>query len=204
MRTGWRTGGARLAADWRSWLSALGVFALAALFALTKVAERLLGLRRWHDFGIREIAILLGQAAVVAVVVWLVRHRVQRQLDEVERDRQRAAALAAENAAVARAAGAVAREFAQPLSGALSYSELLMMSAAQWSADERQQVEGLREGVLQLDGLLRTLRDAVNRPPRGEAAGHVADDVERLVTAPRARPRVGAAGLTGRDLIDDA
>lgn len=194
MRSLWQIARARAATDWHSWFSALGVFLLAALFALTKVAERLLGLRRWHSFGTREIAILLVQAAVVAIVVWYVRRRIQRQLDAAERGRHQAEMLMAENEAVVRVARAVAREFAQPLSGALSYSELLMMDADHFSADGRHQVEGLREGVLQLNQLLQTLRNAVNGTPAPDngSARHVADDVERSVTAPRSRPRVQA------------
>lgn len=197
MHQGWQTTWARAAADWRSWLSALGVFALAALFVMTKVAERLLGLRRWHAFGNREIAILLVQAAVVALVVWYVRHRVQRQLDAAERRRQHVEALMAENAAVVRAARAVAREFAQPLSGVVSYSEFLLLSAEQWNEDERRQVEGLREGVLQLNHLLQTMRYAVDRTPDDDLLHHVADDVERFVTAPRPRPHVHTMGTMG-------
>ena len=98
----------------------------------------------------------------------------------------------AENAAVVRVARAVAREFAQPLSGALSYSELLLLERAQLSADARYQVEGLREGVLHLNQLLQTLRTTVDHAPSADPTRHVADDVERSVTEPRPRPRVGA------------
>jgi len=195
MRQEWQVTGARAASDWRSWFSALGVFALAALFVVTKVAEHLLGLRRWHSFGNREIAILLGQALVVAVVVWAVRHRVQSQLDVAERRRQQAAALVAENAAVVRVARAVMHEFAQPLSGVLCYSELLLMSAQRWSADERQQVAGLREGALQLTHLLQTMRYTVDSTP-DDLMRHVADDVERFVAASHPRPCVHIAGTT--------
>lgn len=79
-----------------------------------------------------------------------------------------------------------------------------MMSADHWSADERRQVDGLREGVFHLDHLLQRLRDAVDRPPPGDAAGHVADDVERAVTAPHARLCVPTAGARGRDPIGGA
>jgi signal transduction histidine kinase len=188
----WQITRTRAAAEWRSWLSALGVFVLAAVFVLTKVTERLLGLRRWHAFGNREIVLLLVQAAAVAIVVWYVRRRIQRRLDEAERRRHQVEVLMAENEAVVRVAQVVAREFAQPLSGVLSYSELLLMESAQRSADERYQVEGLREGVLQLNHLLQTLRSAVDNVPTDERTRHVADDVERSVTKPRSRPRVSA------------
>lgn len=69
--------GARRAAEWQGWLSAHAASALAALFAVTKVAERLRGLRRRHDVGNQEIVILLAKAAVVAVAVWLVRQRAR-------------------------------------------------------------------------------------------------------------------------------
>jgi len=200
MRTLCRTAWTRAGADWRSWLSALGVFVLAALFAVTKAVEKLLGLRRWHDFGNRELAILLTQAVVVAVVVWFARRRVQRQLDEAERRRRQVEALVAENEAVLRVVRTVVRELAQPLSGTLSYSELLMDQVDQTDhrdTDDAQQVRGLREGVLQLNNILQTLRSAVAGMPDDSAPRHVADDVERSVTAPRPRPSLHAGDPTG-------
>ncbi len=203
MRGLWRAARTQVAADWRSWLSALGVFALAALFAVTKAAEKLLGLRRWHDFGNRELAILLIQAVVVADVVWFVRRRVQRQLDAAERRRRQVEALMAENEVVLRVVRTVVREFAQPLSGALSYSELLMDGADQRDADNAQQVRGLREGILQLNNILQTLRSAVASLPPDGAPRHVADDVERSVTMQRPRPRLRAEDSTSDGIGPD-
>jgi signal transduction histidine kinase len=203
MRGFWHAAWTQVAADWRSWLSALGVFALAALFAVTKAAEKLLGLRRWHDFGNRELAILLIQAVVVAGVVWFVRRRVQRQLDAAERRRWQVEALMAENEVVLRVVRTVVRELAQPLSGALSYSELLMDGADQRDADNAQQVRGLREGILQLNNILQTLRSAVASLPPDGAPRHVADDVERSVTMQRPRPRLRAEDSTSDGIGPD-
>jgi len=205
MRGFWHAAWTQVAADWRSWLSALGVFALAALFAVTKAAEKLLGLRRWHDFGNRELAILLIQAVVVAGVVWFVRRRVQRQLDAAERRRRQVEALMAENEVVLRVVRTVVRELAQPLSGALSYSELLLdqTEADHWDADATQQVRGLREGILQLNNILQTLRSAVASLPPDGAPRHVADDVERSVTTQRPRPRLRAEDSTSDGIGPD-
>jgi signal transduction histidine kinase len=116
-------------------------------------------------------------------------------VDEAGRQRRQAEAHAAENEAAARVARVVAREFAQPLSGALGYSELLMMRADGFSGFERHELEGLREGVLHMERLLQTLRQAVDGTPDGASERCVADDVERRVAAPR--PRLAVRGSVG-------
>jgi hypothetical protein len=77
--------------------------------------------RQWHSFGRLDLAELLVLALFVRGA-WYVRRWVQQELEAVERQRQQAQALVAENAAVVRAVRAVVRELAQPLSGVLSYS----------------------------------------------------------------------------------
>ncbi len=177
-----------------------------ALFGLTKVLDRLFIGRRWHSFGRLDIAELVVLALIVGALTHIVRVRTERALAaaecrrrEEEARRQRAEALAAENAAVIRVAHAVAREFAQPLSGALAYSEMVLARADELSAPGQQEVEGLREGVLQLTTLLHTLRRAVVETPAQGTGHHVADDVERSVAAPRPYVRVRRAAASISD-----
>lgn len=95
---------------------------LVVLYVIGKVAARVFGARRWHSFGRADLVALAMLALVVGTVAWYAHRRMQRDLDEVQRRRQHAEALVAENAAVVRVARAIVEEFAQPLSGALSYS----------------------------------------------------------------------------------
>jgi hypothetical protein len=85
--------------------------------------------------------------------------------------------------------GAAVRELAQPLSGVLSYSEMMLMSEAQGSARTQHEVEGLREGALLLEQLVRTLRQTIDSAAACDAEYHIrlADAVEQSVTAPRSR-----------------
>src|SRR5438067_10988073 len=108
--------------NWLTWQSAVLVVVL--FVALKTTAHVVLG-GHWRSFERLDLAELLVLALLVGGFTWYVRRRVQHDLDAVERQRRKAAALAAENEAVIRAVRAGAREFAQPLSGVLSYSELL-------------------------------------------------------------------------------
>ena len=163
---------------WLTWPSAVLVVVLFLAFKAT--ARVVLG-RHWHSFGRLDLAELLVLALLVGGFTWYVRRRVQRELDAVERQRQQALALAAENAAVVRAVRAVVRELAQPLSGVLSYSELLLLRTESLGADERHEVTGLCEGVMRLERLLQTVRQTVDRAPTVAADSHVADVVERCI-----------------------
>src|SRR5919108_2957764 len=96
---------------WLTWHSAVLVVVLFLAFKAT--AHLVLG-RHWHSFGRLDLAELLVLALLVGGGTWYVHWRVQRELEAVERQRQQAQALAAENAAVVRAVQAVVRELAQP------------------------------------------------------------------------------------------
>jgi signal transduction histidine kinase len=163
---------------WLTWQSAVLV---VVLFLAFKATEGVLLGRHWYRFGHLDLAELLVLALLVGGFTWYVRQRVQRQLDAVERQRQHAQALAAENAAVVRAVQAVVRELAQPLSGVLSYSELLRLRAESLAADERHEVLRLCEGVMRLDRLLQTVRQTVDHIPTAAPDSHVADVVERCI-----------------------
>ena len=65
-----------------------------------------------------------------------------------------------------------------------------MMRAGDFTGFERCELEGLREGVLQMECLLQTLRQAVDGTPDSPGDRRIADDVERHVAAPRPRPAV--------------
>jgi signal transduction histidine kinase len=160
---------------WLTWHSAVLVVVLFLTFKAT--AHLVLG-RHWQSFGRLDLAELLVLALLVGGFTWYVRRRVQRELEAVERQRQQAQALAAENAAVVRAVRAVVRELAQPLSGVLSYSELLLLRTETLAADERQEVRGLCEGVMRLEQLLQMVRRTVDRAPSTAPDSHVADVVE--------------------------
>jgi signal transduction histidine kinase len=164
---------------WLTWLSALLV---AALFIGGKATERLVFGRRWHSFGRLDLAELAVLALAVGVCTWYVHHRMQQELDRLEAQRRRAEALAAENAAVVQAVGAVIREVAQPLSGALGYSELLALHADDLDRDARQEAQGLREGILRLAALLQRVRETVDHAPREGADPHLAQAVEESIT----------------------
>ena len=163
---------------WLTWQSEVLVVVLFLAFKAT--ARVVLG-RHWHSFGRLDLAELLVLALLVGGFTWYIRQRMQRELDAVERQRQQAQALAAENAAVVRAVQAVVRELAQPLSGVLSYSELLLLRTESLAADERHEVTRLCEGVARLEGLLQTVRQTVDRAPTAAPDSHVADVVERCI-----------------------
>ncbi len=129
-----------------------------------------------NDADVVALAVLAAAATVPAVLV-------QRRL----LDRLKAEAVRTENEAVARVCEVVAREFAQPLTGTLAYSELLLMDSHHPTDAQRRAIEGVREGVIRLDQLLFSLRDAVQAAHSPMAAEHVADDV--VVAINRRPPR---------------
>lgn len=186
LRALWRGLIRRTPLDWLTWQSALLV---AALFVGGKAAERVVLGRRWHSFGRLDLAELLVLALAVGAFTWYVHRRMRREMDRAEEQRRRAEALAAENAAVVRAVGALLREFAQPLSGALSYSEMLMARDENRDADERYEMARLRDGVLRLENLLQTVRHTLDCAPASNAPPHLADVVEDSVAPAHARSR---------------
>ena len=164
--------------NWLTWQSAVLVVVL--FVALKTTAHVVLG-GHWRSFERLDLAELLVLALLVGGFTWYVRRRVQRDLDAVERQRQEAEALAAENEAVIRAVRAVVREFAQPLSGVLSYSELLLLRTTSLAEDERHEVTRLCEGAVRLEELLQTVRQTVDRAPTAATDSHVVDVVERCI-----------------------
>jgi signal transduction histidine kinase len=163
-----------------------------ALFAAAKVVAHVFIRSTWLPFDLADLAGLVVIALAMGVCTRCRIVRLQHAVDEAGRERRQAEAHAAENEAAARVARVVAQEFAQPLSGALGYSELLMMRADGFSGFERRELEGLREGVLHMERLLQTLRQAVDGTPDCAGDRCVADDVERRVAAPR--PRLAIRG----------
>ena len=168
-------------------LDAQALIFVALCYLTIKFGAWLFHVRIWHTFGRFDYVALTALVIIAAVITWHTRRRIEGLLAISEQRRRRAEQLAAENAVVARVAGTVAREFAQPLSGVVTYSEMLMARIDDFHCDEQRQIEGLREGALQLERLLVTLRQAVDAPPPEVGMRHVADDVERSVMAPRER-----------------
>jgi signal transduction histidine kinase len=129
---------------------------------------------------------LLALALVVGLIVPLAQAYARYRID-ARQSRPPVEALHDENAAVVRACRAVAREFAQPLTGALAYSEMLMADATYTSEAQRQEMEGLREGVLRMERLLQCLRDTVTDEAACRDDRSVADDVEHAIAVPLPR-----------------
>lgn len=178
---------------------------LVALFILCKVVQGVLLGRLWPSFDWFDIGALMVLGLAVSAVAAYTCGRAGRALDSAERQRRQVESLVAENDAAMRVVRAVAREFAQPLSGALGYSEMLMMRADTFTGYDRQELEGLREGVLQLEGLLKALCQAADTTPALGGSRHIAEDVERSVAAPRPRlpahAAASSAGTTGASEI---
>jgi signal transduction histidine kinase len=172
-----------------------------ALFAIVQVVAHVFAWSTWLPFDLIDVASLVVIAMIMGVCTRCRIVRLQRAVDAAGRQRRQAEAHAAENEAAIRVARVVAQEFAQPLSGALGYSELLMMHADGFTGFERRELEGLREGVLHMERLLQTLRQAIDDTPTCSGDRCVADDVERRVAAPRPRlvVRGGVAAVCGAD-----
>jgi signal transduction histidine kinase len=172
--------------DWLWWQSAS---LLVALYIAGKIGERLVLGRHWHAFGTLDLAELVALALAVGTATWYVRWRVRREREALAQRQRQVELLLAENAAVIQAIGAAVRELAQPLSGVLSYSELLL-STEQNNADAQREVEGLREGALHLEQLIQTLRQTVDTSATCDAEYHLrlADAVEQSVAV--SRPRI--------------
>jgi len=131
-----------------------------------------------------DVATLVTLALAVALPVVLLQRKIGRQLRVKEHREQQVEAIRTENDAVARVCAAVAREFAQPLTGALAYSELLLMDSQSPSESQRRALEGLCEGVTRLEQLLYSVRDAVQDVPSPWHGEHVADIVVHAVGRP--------------------
>lgn len=169
------------------------ILLLVTLFGSCKVLAYVLIRWIWPPFGLTDIVALGIIALIVGALLRYRLQRLHRALDAAARQRAAAETRDAENEAALRVARAVTREFAQPLSGAMGYSELLMQRAEGFSGCERRELEGIREGVLQMERLLQTLRQTIDTTPEGPGLRRVVEDVERCVAAPRPRLQVRGA-----------
>ena len=88
---------------------------------------------------------------------------------------------------VLRVCKTIALEFTQPLTGALVYSELLLRHAGTADPGQRKELSGLREGVLQMERLIATLRDTLAANSSASDSTRVADEIEYAITRPRPR-----------------
>lgn len=169
------------------WLPMICGLTIVTLFIVAKVALSLDWLATWQPLqglvssGHADVLSLVALALAVGLLMRLTQIRAQQRIDAVELSQRKMEALLSENAAVVRACRAVAREFAQPLTGALAYSELLVADATYTSESQRHEVEGLREGVLRMECLLRCLRDAVSDAAAASVDRSIADDIEYAV-----------------------
>jgi signal transduction histidine kinase len=170
----------------------LSAAATVLLFVTIKMAVHHL-VRSWPPVQMiltsgRADAVTLG--VLVALVVGGCRAMdapIQQRRNAVEAQRRQREVLAAENAAVVRVCQTLILEFAQPLSGILGYSELLIMSAEAASAAQRRELDGLHEGALRLERLLETVRAVVRAAPAAGPDHHMADEIVRAVTQIRHR-----------------
>ncbi|MGH2386753.1 MAG: histidine kinase dimerization/phospho-acceptor domain-containing protein [Chloroflexota bacterium] len=151
------------------WLPLAVVIALVIPLAIIQRARGLHPVRTITALNDADVITLLALAALAAVPAVL----VQRKL----LDHLRTEAVRAENNAVVRVCEAVAREFAQPLTGTLAYSELLLSDSQSPSESQRRALEGLCEGVARLDHLLHSVRDAVNDLSSASSGEHMVDTV---------------------------
>jgi hypothetical protein len=147
----------------------------------------------WHPI---QIVLASGGADAVAVGILVtvvsamfraVEGSAERKRNEAAERQRQLEALGAENAAVVRVCQTVALAFAQPLSGVLAYSELLAAKTKHPSDPQRYEVEGVREGALQLACLLETLRTAASETAAAGGNQRVASDVAHAILQPRQR-----------------
>jgi len=145
-----------------------------------------------------DLAFLLALAFLIAAPGMALQRRAWRQAQARERQAREKEAIQIENDAVARVCQAVAREFVQPLSGTLAYSELLLLDTASPSESQRRALDGLREGVSRLEYLVYSVRDAVQEEPMQAPGARVADTVVHAVRMPVPRQATPARGPARR------
>ena len=95
-----------------------------------------------------------------------------------------------EDAAVGRACKALVHGFAQPLTGVVAYSEMLVCAESAKDDGTRQELEGLREGTLQLQQLLQGVREALNVAPNDSSYVRLVEQVETVAIRPLPRMQV--------------
>jgi signal transduction histidine kinase len=157
------------------------VFPLAIVLGLVRIHLH----QGWHPahsvfvLNDADVVALIALGLVAAVPTVFVQRKLLDQL--------RAEAIRAENEAVVRVCNVVAREFAQPLTGTLAYSDILLMDSQSPTDAQRRALEGVREGVVRLDQLLYSLRAAVQDVQSASEIEHFADIVVGAVN--RRTPR---------------
>ncbi|HVC81469.1 MAG TPA: hypothetical protein VNL35_13320 [Chloroflexota bacterium] len=182
------------------WLPVLAGFLLVLPISVTLVVVRVRGQAGgWHP--LRALALSDTDLAFLAALLFLVaapgmalQRRAWRHVQARERQARAAEAIQIENDAVARVCQAVAREFVQPLSGTLAYSELLLQDTASPSESQRRALDGLREGVSRLEYLVYSVRDAVTEEPMQAPGARMADSVVHAVRMPVPRHPMPARG----------
>jgi signal transduction histidine kinase len=152
------------------------------IFGFGTSSYRLLGTGELDVLAIGFIAVAMG------VLTKFVHLHLHSEMVVLEQQRRESEAVALENLAVVRLCQTVVEEFSQPLTGALVYSELLTTQTAYASDDQRRELTGLREGVLQMERLVETLRNATTNAISREE--RVAAAVTHAVTQSRVRHHV--------------
>jgi hypothetical protein len=95
--------------------------------------------------------------------------------------------LGEDGGALHRVCTTIATEFAQPLTGILIYSELLLRQSEHLADPQQRELSGLREGALQMERLLSTLRDALAATSAVADSDRIATEIARALTRPRPR-----------------
>jgi hypothetical protein len=175
----------------------LALLLTAVLSSIQAVACSVVLLRNpsLHD-GMLGLALGAGLLATIAVtsavmlcLVPMIRARVND--DRVIQSPTRTAEIQLdEDAAVERACKALVHGFAQPLTGVVAYSEMLVCTATAKDDRTRQELEGLREGTLQLQQLLQGVREALNVVPGDGGYVRLAEQVETVAIRPLPRVHV--------------
>lgn len=112
-------------------------------------------------------------------------HAARRSGGSPSRSREEAGALH-------RVCTTIATEFAQPLTGILIYSELLLRQSEHLEDPHQRELSGLREGALQMDRLLSTLRDVLAATTAVADSDQIAREIALALTHPRPRIVINA------------
>ncbi len=113
-----------------------------------------------------------------------VRVLARERIADVTQSRRQGAARQREHGAVVRACRIIAREFAQPLTGIIAYSEMLITDGRYSSETQQRDVAGVREGALRLERLLQSLRAALTEATIADTDYDAAAIVEQAMQMP--------------------
>jgi hypothetical protein len=196
----WRGKSARhdLLTDLVPWLPVIVSVLLILPISVVLLIVRVHWQAGWHPlhaigaFSNADIVYQVSLAFLIVAPGVALQRRAWRRVQARERHVCEEKLIRTENDAVARVCQAVAREFVQPLSGALAYSELLLMDIACPSEAQRHALDGLREGVSRLEYLVCSVRDAVTEEPMQAPGARVADTVVHAVRMPVPRRQTPA------------